>query len=142
SFDRLFPNQDFHSGKGFGNLIALPLFGTALSEGNSCFLDEDTLIPFVDQWQFLESVERASTEQLEELFSLRHQETKGVISNENSELTITLSSRLQLNLQAINSALRTFLMEELNLFNSEFIIKKNSGRSTFGTSRFLRFIEE
>src|SRR5690606_38242520 len=68
SFDRLFPNQDFHSGKGFGNLIALPLFGTALSEGNSCFLDEDTLIPFVDQWQFLESVERASTEQLEELF--------------------------------------------------------------------------
>ena len=26
SFDRLFPNQDFHSGKGFGNLIALPLF--------------------------------------------------------------------------------------------------------------------
>ncbi len=26
SFDRLFPNQDFLSGKGFGNLIALPLF--------------------------------------------------------------------------------------------------------------------
>jgi hypothetical protein len=24
-FDRLFPNQDFHSGKGMGNLIALPL---------------------------------------------------------------------------------------------------------------------
>ena len=27
SFDRLFPNQDFHSGKGLGNLIALPLSG-------------------------------------------------------------------------------------------------------------------
>jgi hypothetical protein len=26
SFDRLFPNQDFLSGKGLGNLIALPLF--------------------------------------------------------------------------------------------------------------------
>ncbi len=25
SFDRLFPNQDQHSGKGLGNLIALPL---------------------------------------------------------------------------------------------------------------------
>ena len=26
SFDRLFPNQDYLSGKGFGNLIALPLY--------------------------------------------------------------------------------------------------------------------
>jgi hypothetical protein len=26
SFDRLFPNQDYHSGKGLGNLIALPLY--------------------------------------------------------------------------------------------------------------------
>lgn len=25
NFDRLFPNQDSHSGKGFGNLIALPI---------------------------------------------------------------------------------------------------------------------
>lgn len=25
SYDRMFPNQDVHSGKGFGNLIALPL---------------------------------------------------------------------------------------------------------------------
>ena len=27
-----FPNQDFHSGKGLGNLIALPLNGKALIE--------------------------------------------------------------------------------------------------------------
>lgn len=27
SFDRIFPNQDYHSGKGMGNLIALPLQG-------------------------------------------------------------------------------------------------------------------
>ena len=27
SFDRIFSNQDYHSGKGFGNLIALPLNG-------------------------------------------------------------------------------------------------------------------
>ena len=30
SFDRLFPNQNFHSGKGMGNLIALPLNGKLL----------------------------------------------------------------------------------------------------------------
>ncbi len=32
SFDRLFPNQDYHSGKGFGNLIALPLQGNSIKK--------------------------------------------------------------------------------------------------------------
>jgi hypothetical protein len=32
SFDRLFPNQDFLSGKGLGNLIALPLFKKHLNK--------------------------------------------------------------------------------------------------------------
>ena len=41
SFDRLFPNQDFHSGKGLGNLIALPLNGKALQNNNSAFLNPD-----------------------------------------------------------------------------------------------------
>ena len=39
SFDRLFPNQDFHSGKGLGNLIALPLNGKSLINNNSAFLN-------------------------------------------------------------------------------------------------------
>ena len=30
AFDRLFPSQDEHSGKGYGNLIALPLQGEYL----------------------------------------------------------------------------------------------------------------
>lgn len=38
SFDRLFPNQDSLSGKGFGNLIALPLHKPTLEKGNSCLL--------------------------------------------------------------------------------------------------------
>ena len=42
SFDRLFPNQDFNSGKGLGNLIALPLNGKALTNNNSAFLNPST----------------------------------------------------------------------------------------------------
>ena len=52
SFDRLFPNQDTHSGKGIGNLIALPLQGNSLTQGNSCFLETDTFEPVEDQWAF------------------------------------------------------------------------------------------
>lgn len=49
SFDRLFPNQDFLSGKGLGNLIALPLFKKTFEQGNSCFIDIDTFQPVPDQ---------------------------------------------------------------------------------------------
>jgi hypothetical protein len=38
SFDRLFPSQDKLSGKGFGNLIALPFQGRAAKQGNTIFL--------------------------------------------------------------------------------------------------------
>src|SRR5690606_38982984 len=38
SFDRIFPNQDYHTGKGMGNLIALPLQKSLLEKGNSAFI--------------------------------------------------------------------------------------------------------
>ena len=68
SFDRLFPNQDFLSGKGFGNLIALPLFKKTIEKGNSCFIDVETLQPIEDQWGFLENIQRVSTTQLDEVY--------------------------------------------------------------------------
>ena len=55
SFDRLFPNQDYHFGNGMGNLIALPLQGKPKEQGNSCFINPETLEPYSDQWNFLES---------------------------------------------------------------------------------------
>lgn len=68
SFDRLFPNQDFHSGKGFGNLIALPLNGRSLKEGNTCFIDPKTFESYKNQWDFLLKVKKVSNEQLKELY--------------------------------------------------------------------------
>jgi hypothetical protein len=53
SFDRLFPNQDYLSGKGLGNLIALPFNKHTMEKGNNCFVDPDTLKPFENQWEFL-----------------------------------------------------------------------------------------
>lgn len=55
SFDRLFPNQDFHSGKGLGNLIALPLNGNALKEFNTAFLDPQEMQPFLNQFEAIAS---------------------------------------------------------------------------------------
>jgi hypothetical protein len=67
SFDRLFPNQDSLSGKGLGNLIALPLFKKTLDQGNSCFINPSTTEAYSDQWEFLKSIKRIEIEQLDKL---------------------------------------------------------------------------
>ena len=68
SFDRLFPNQDYHSGKGMGNLIALPLNGKSIKDGNSCFLNPDTFESYDNQWEFLREIKTISIEKLKELY--------------------------------------------------------------------------
>src|SRR3989344_6376233 len=52
TFDRLFPSQDEHAGKGLGNLIALPLSGEHIQKGNSCFIGNDGMI-VADHWKHL-----------------------------------------------------------------------------------------
>ena len=53
SYDRLFPSQDGHTGRGKGNLIAAPLNGSRRKHGTTLFLDPATLEPYEDQWAYL-----------------------------------------------------------------------------------------
>ncbi len=70
AYDRLFPNQDRHSGKGLGNLIALPLQGERLRHGNTAFLDTTNgLNPYPSQWGFLETIQRTDESKLDELMA-------------------------------------------------------------------------
>lgn len=69
SYDRLFPNQDYISDGGLGNLVALPLQGKARREGNSVFVD-DTFTPYYDQWAYLRDVAKLPTNTLETLLAL------------------------------------------------------------------------
>lgn len=57
SYDRLFPSQDTMPKGGFGNLIALPLQGTARKSGNTVFLDR-CLEPHEDQWRYISAIRR------------------------------------------------------------------------------------
>lgn len=62
-YDRMFPTQD-HS-EGLGNLVALPLQGQALRQGNSAFVDENWN-PYYDQWKLLTTVHQLSKNEIEE----------------------------------------------------------------------------
>lgn len=51
-YDRMLPGQDHLPPDGLGNVIALPLQGMALKEGNSAFVDENWNA-YPDQWKTL-----------------------------------------------------------------------------------------
>lgn len=62
-YDRMFPTQD-HS-DGLGNLVALPLQGQALRQGNSVFVDGNWNA-YYDQWKLLSKVHKLTKNEIEE----------------------------------------------------------------------------
>ncbi|MCD8225428.1 MAG: DEAD/DEAH box helicase family protein [Clostridiales bacterium] len=64
-YDRMLPMQDHMPKGGFGNLIALPLQGQALKNGNSAFVDE-YWNAYPDQWSILLSKNKLTREFIEE----------------------------------------------------------------------------
>lgn len=153
SFDRLFPNQDFLSGKGLGNLIALPLYKKTFEQGNSCFLDIDTFQPVPDQFEFLKNINRITIAKLDELYQLVSTSTIFDSSNPLTEnktpsaticnkLTITLNNVVRINRNGLSSSLINFLKEELIFANTEYFIKTKAGKNTFETERYFKFVDE
>lgn len=146
SFDRLFPNQDFLSGKGFGNLIALPFYKPAYEQGNSCFVNPSTeeLQPYPDQWQLLSAIQKVSVNHLNKLYHSLISNPGAVISTQinSGNLQVVLRNDIRLNRSGMSPQLINFLKEELNFANSEFFVKKKSGRNTWGTQRYFKCIEE
>lgn len=63
-YDRMLPAQDFLPEGGVGNLIALPLQGKALQDGNSAFVDSNWNA-YPNQWEILWSKPRLSVEFIE-----------------------------------------------------------------------------
>jgi hypothetical protein len=148
SFDRLFPNQDFHSGKGMGNLIALPLQGVSIKQGNSCFIKPQNFEPYEDQWEYLKNINKNSTPELQKLyerfFNTKPQDilVSSSQSQNNHQLEIVISNQIYLKRTQINQKLIGFLREQLNFYNSEYWAKKNLGKNVLSTEKFFKLIEE
>ena len=148
SFDRLFPNQDCLSGKGFGNLIALPLYKHTWDQGNSCFIDGETLGPYQDQWDFIKKIKKVPVNQLDKLYGQlteNKQDTSrflGKEENTNGKLTIRLNNNIQISRIGLNSSLVGFLKEELNFPNTAYFVKKKMNKSVYDTERYFKLIDE
>ncbi|MDF1551252.1 MAG: DEAD/DEAH box helicase family protein, partial [Bacteroidales bacterium] len=148
SFDRLFPNQNSLSGKGLGNLIALPLYKPTWDLGNSCFIEQDTFMPVTNQWEFLKTIKRVSTKELDELYTrILPVSINSVVQfqsdqDKTGKLTIRLNNNVQISRKNIPLLLISFLKDELNFVNTAYVIKKKMGKNTWGTEYYFKCIEE
>ena len=146
SFDRLFPNQDFQSGKGFGNLIALPLQGISVNQNNTVFVDPQSLIPCRDQWNFLAQIQRMSAQTLDYLFDQlignSQLETTDRIDKRDNKLILRLNAGIHVKKALLNKTIINFVRDELNFPNLDYWLKKRLGKSVYQTEKFFKLIEE
>ncbi|MDP2883901.1 MAG: DEAD/DEAH box helicase family protein [Ignavibacteria bacterium] len=145
SFDRFFPNQDTLSKAGFGNLIALPFQGRSISQGNTVFLDLETGAPFADQWMFLREAQRHSTQEIDAVHQrLIVQKSGSTVPTalSGNSLTISVANQIVLARSELVPELVTFLKEELNFLNTEYLTKRRLGKSTYKVQKYFKLIEE
>jgi|SRR5450432_56149 len=148
NFDRLFPNQDYHSGIGLGNLIALPFQKKAMANGNSCFINPLSLEPFDDQWSLLQNIQKIPGVKLNEVFNSITQsnsqdsiETPPIPSFD-GKIHITLNNLITIPRHHLNQELIGYLKVNLNFINADFLIRKKAGKSTYQTEAFFKTLGE
>jgi len=150
SFDRLFPNQDYLSGKGLGNLIALPLQGESRRNGNTVFVDPSRDFAVIDdQWQFLCDLPRATMEQVECLAehdtqspTTQKPKSRARKQKPGMALVLTLGGSISIPKATLPPLLASFLREELNILNIGYLVKERAGLPTYGEKRFIKTLEQ
>ena len=147
SFDRLFPNQDMHSGKGLGNLIALPLQGVSVKRGNSSFIDPQTFEPYTNQWEFLQSIKKTPKQKIELLYiqllgAVKEQSASYYTSVSSPKLEILINEQIYLKRGQLNPKLIVFLRDNLNFVNSDFFVLKQIGKNPYNIEKYFKLIEE
>ncbi|HCM37089.1 MAG: Type III restriction enzyme, res subunit [Candidatus Gottesmanbacteria bacterium GW2011_GWB1_43_11] len=165
TFDRLFPSQDEHTGKGYGNLICLPLQGKLASEDKTVFITPNgNTIP--DQWHYLAQIRKISVTEIQQYISnsnkpvifnkeqisapqsnqATHQtieesnETQ-VVTTQGQQTKLILGSQIFIPNIYLPDKLHRFLKSELNFPNPEYFTKERFGYSTWQTPRFIKTIE-
>jgi superfamily II DNA or RNA helicase len=155
SYDRLFPSQDVHTGRGMGNLIAAPLNGKRRQHGTTLFLDPATLEPFDDQWAYLSSIARLSHKDVTTLVRalpdpqfghrvrrLQLPTSSKIVPRPAAIIRATFTSRITLTANDLGPAMIAAVKHAASIRNPEFDARQRARRSTWNTPRFLYSYDE
>ena len=155
SYDRLFPAQDVHSGKGMGNLIAAPLNGRRRQHGTTLFLDTTTLEPYGDQWAYLSSLDRLSDREVRdhirrlpavrlgnEVRRLELPQSSKIVPRPALIVRAGFASRLTIKAADLGPAMIAAVKHAASMPNPEFYERQRQRRSTWNIPRYLRNYDE
>ncbi len=155
SYDRLFPSQDVHTGRGVGNLIAAPLNGKRRQHGTTVFLDPATLEPFDDQWAYLSSIARLSAKDVTALARqlpdpqighnvrrLQLPTSSKIVPRPAAIVRAEFASRITLAANDLGPAMISAVKHAASIRNPEFDARQRARRSTWDTPRFLYSYDE
>ena len=160
-YDRMLPAQDKLPLGGLGNLIALPLQGQALKNGNSAFIDE-FWHAYPDQWEQLRTVRRISRIWIEEKLREWHLESEslGALSVADEQggdkpkpwdkqrftlnrdhvigsMRITLANQIYIETANLKPALRNTLRRMSAFSNPQFYKRQAMGYEVRGIPRII-----
>jgi superfamily II DNA or RNA helicase len=155
SYDRLFPSQDVHTGRGVGNLMAAPLNGRRRQHGTTVFLDPATLEPYEDQWAYLSSIARLSANEVTALARrlpapqiglnvrrLQLPTASRIIPRPATIVRAEFASRITLTANDLGPAMISAVKHAASIRNPEFDVRQRARRSTWDTPRFLYSYDE
>jgi superfamily II DNA or RNA helicase len=155
SYDRLFPSQDVHTGRGVGNLIAAPLNGRRRQHGTTVFLDPASLEPYEDQWAYLSSIARLSSKDVTALTRqlpdpqighdvrrLQLPTSSRIIPRPAPIVRAEFASRIILAANDLGPAMISAVKHAASIRNPEFDAGQRARRSTWDTPRFLYSYDE
>lgn len=163
-YDRMLPMQDYIEDGGLGNLIALPLQGQALKQGNSAFVDE-YWNAYPNQWQALLSVSKLSASKIEELlikwnisfaepavYSGSQTENDDVkpwerskrlhVEDVSGKLSITISNLLYIKTDNLKPRIQNQIRRMAAFSNPIFFRNKAIGLSNYANSRYIYLGED
>jgi superfamily II DNA or RNA helicase len=168
SYDRLFPSQDTLPKGGFGNLIALPLQKKPRELNNSVFVDSD-LVPYPDQWAYLSSIQKMSSQELDRILKTIQDDSevtgvRAVVLDENEEepwklspsrkykeapitgplpekLNLIISNQVYIEKEYLPAPLRNRIIRIAAFQNPEFYQAQAMHLSTFGKPRIISCCE-
>ena len=154
-YDRMLPAQDILPEGGVGNLIALPLQGKALQDGNSAFIDS-SWNAYPNQWEILWSKPRLSQEFLETkirewsittgFVELSDEETREKPWEKNrafssadvdGKLNITLSNGIFVDNLNIKPSIQNKIRRMAAISNPIYYKNQAIGTSNFDTTRWI-----
>lgn len=156
-YDRMIPSQDVLPEGGLGNVIALPLQGQALKDGNSAFIDEDWNA-YPNQLQALGAVKRLSKAEVEDYLRQWNGSQIDTTDDENfipwndantvsstdvdGEIAITISDKIYIYKNNLSNSLKRKFRQMAAISNQEYFINQAIDMPNYDTPRFIYLGED